>query len=129
MQYSSCAPATSTSLIGVARSVIFSAIGCGYRRMISKRDQHWQCDWADPRHRLATGRQEYRAYSAANAVANYRGNAWCPSMSPFGTFETCPPILGMSVHRGRPEVAVVRPNRREWPWLCENSKIETRRRM
>jgi hypothetical protein len=25
-----------------------------------------------------------------------------------GTFETCPPILRMSVHRGRPEVAVVR---------------------
>ena len=25
----------------------------------------------------------------------------------FGTFETCPPILRMSVHRGRPEVAVV----------------------
>jgi MFS family permease len=25
----------------------------------------------------------------------------------------CPPILRMSVHRGRPEVAVVRPNRRE----------------
>jgi len=36
-------------------------------------------------------------------------------MSPIGTFETCPPILRMSVHRGRPEVAVVRPNRREWP--------------
>ena len=30
-----------------------------------------------------------------------------------GTFETCPPTLRMSVHRGRPEVAVVRPNRRE----------------
>src|SRR5438874_11982594 len=30
-----------------------------------------------------------------------------------GTFETCPPILRMSVHRGRPEVAVVRSNRRE----------------
>src|SRR5258708_2663251 len=26
-----------------------------------------------------------------------------------GTFETCPPILRMSVHQGRPEVAVVRP--------------------
>ena len=34
-------------------------------------------------------------------------------MSPIGTFETCPPILRMSVHRGRPEVAAVRPNRRE----------------
>src|SRR6266487_2355522 len=34
-------------------------------------------------------------------------------MSPIGTFETCLPILRMSVHRGRPEVAVVRPNRRE----------------
>jgi hypothetical protein len=33
--------------------------------------------------------------------------------SGIGTFETCPPILSMSVHRGRPEVAVVRPNRRE----------------
>src|SRR5438034_6539762 len=32
-----------------------------------------------------------------------------------GTFETCPPIVRMSVHRGRPEVAVVRPNRRERP--------------
>jgi hypothetical protein len=31
-----------------------------------------------------------------------------------GTFETCPPILRMSVHRARPDVAVVRPNRREW---------------
>src|SRR5207248_7201478 len=30
-----------------------------------------------------------------------------------GTFETCPPILRMSVHRGRPEVAMVRSNRRE----------------
>ena len=30
-----------------------------------------------------------------------------------GTFETCPPILRMSVHRGRPEVAVIRSNRRE----------------
>ena len=30
-----------------------------------------------------------------------------------GTFETCPPILRMSVHRGRPEVAAVRSNRRE----------------
>ena len=25
-------------------------------------------------------------------------------MSPFGTFETCRPILPMSVHGGRPEV-------------------------
>ena len=30
-----------------------------------------------------------------------------------GTFETCPPILRMSVHRDRPEVAVIRSNRRE----------------
>jgi hypothetical protein len=30
-----------------------------------------------------------------------------------GTFGTCPPILRMSVHQGRPEVAVVRPNRRK----------------
>jgi hypothetical protein len=30
-----------------------------------------------------------------------------------GTFETCPLVLKMSVHRGRPEVAVVRLNRRE----------------
>jgi hypothetical protein len=30
-----------------------------------------------------------------------------------GTFETCPPIPRMSVHRGRPEVALVWPNRRE----------------
>ena len=30
-----------------------------------------------------------------------------------GTFETCPPILRMSVHRRRPEVAVIRSNRRE----------------
>jgi hypothetical protein len=29
-------------------------------------------------------------------------------MSTHGTFETCPPILRMSVHRGRPEVAVIR---------------------
>jgi len=33
--------------------------------------------------------------------------------SGFGTFETCPPILRMSVHRRRPEVAVDRSNRRE----------------
>ena len=32
-----------------------------------------------------------------------------------GTFETCPPIVRMSVHPGRPEVAAVRPNRREGP--------------
>src|SRR4029453_12391417 len=30
-----------------------------------------------------------------------------------GTFRTCPPNLQMSVHRGRPEVAVVVSNRRE----------------
>jgi hypothetical protein len=30
-------------------------------------------------------------------------------------FETCPPILRMSVHRGRPEVAVVRPQLRHRP--------------
>jgi len=29
------------------------------------------------------------------------------------TFETCPPILRMSVYRSRLEVAVVRPSRRE----------------
>ena len=28
-------------------------------------------------------------------------------MSPVGTFETCPPILRMSVHRSRPDVAVI----------------------
>jgi hypothetical protein len=33
-------------------------------------------------------------------------------LSVAGTFETCLPILRMSVHRGRQEVAVVRPNRR-----------------
>jgi hypothetical protein len=33
--------------------------------------------------------------------------------SAVGTFETCPSILRMSVHRRRPEVAVVRPNRRD----------------
>jgi hypothetical protein len=33
--------------------------------------------------------------------------------SAFGTFETCPPILRMSVHRARPEVAVIRSNRHE----------------
>jgi hypothetical protein len=31
--------------------------------------------------------------------------------SAVGTFETCPPILRMSVHRGGPEVAVVRSKR------------------
>jgi hypothetical protein len=36
-----------------------------------------------------------------------------PKSDANGTFETCPPILRMSVHRGTPEVAVVRPNRRE----------------
>jgi hypothetical protein len=51
-------------------------------------------------------------------------------MSPVGTFETCPPILRMSVHRGRPEVAVVRPNRRDGPQAeivrpqhCSNRKL------
>jgi len=34
-------------------------------------------------------------------------------MAAIGTFETRPPILRMSVHRGRPEVAVIRPYRRE----------------
>ena len=34
-------------------------------------------------------------------------------MSPAGTFETCPPILKMSVRRGRPEAAVARSNRRD----------------
>jgi hypothetical protein len=33
--------------------------------------------------------------------------------SAVGTFETCPPILRMSVRRGRPEVAVIRSNRRD----------------
>jgi hypothetical protein len=36
-----------------------------------------------------------------------------PEPSTHGTFETCQPILRMSVHRGRPEVAVIRSNRRE----------------
>ena len=36
-------------------------------------------------------------------------------MSLGDTFQTCPPILRMPVHRGRSEVAVVRPNRRERP--------------
>jgi hypothetical protein len=36
-----------------------------------------------------------------------------PEPSTHGTFETYPPILRMSVHRGRPEVTVVRSNRRE----------------
>jgi hypothetical protein len=31
-----------------------------------------------------------------------------PEPSTHGTFETCQPILGRSVHRGRPEVTVVR---------------------
>jgi hypothetical protein len=45
-----------------------------------------------------------------------RSAAFCQGRvkSASGTFETCPPILRMSVHRGRPEVAVVRSNRREW---------------
>jgi hypothetical protein len=34
-------------------------------------------------------------------------------MSASGTFETCPAILRMSVHRRRPEVAVDRSDRRE----------------
>ena len=34
-------------------------------------------------------------------------------MSELGTFETCLPMLRTSVHRGRPEVAVVRSNRRD----------------
>ena len=36
-----------------------------------------------------------------------------PEPSTHGTFETCPPILRMSAHRRRPEVAVVRPTRRD----------------
>ena len=35
------------------------------------------------------------------------------AMTAVGTFETCPLILRMSVHRGGPEVAMVRSNRRE----------------
>jgi hypothetical protein len=45
--------------------------------------------------------------------ASERASQSRQSMSPVGTFETCPPILSMSVHRSRPETAVVRPNRRE----------------
>src|SRR5207245_2626762 len=47
-------------------------------------------------------------------------NAPYLTSSATGTFETCPPILRMSVHRGRPEVAAVRQNRRDDPlptWL------------
>jgi hypothetical protein len=36
-----------------------------------------------------------------------------PEPSTHGTFETCPPILRMSVHRGRPECAG-RPARSRW---------------
>jgi hypothetical protein len=32
------------------------------------------------------------------------------AMSPIGTFETCRPMLPMSVHRGRPEVTGARSN-------------------
>jgi flavin reductase (DIM6/NTAB) family NADH-FMN oxidoreductase RutF len=39
------------------------------------------------------------------------GSSYAP-ISAFGTLETCPPVLRMSVHRGRPEVAVVRQTRR-----------------
>jgi hypothetical protein len=35
------------------------------------------------------------------------------AMPLLGTFETCPPILRMSVHRGRPECAG-RPARSRW---------------
>jgi hypothetical protein len=47
-------------------------------------------------------------------------------MSLGDTFQTCPPILRMPVHRGRPEVAVVRTNRRERPWLFSNSGREVK---
>src|SRR5215207_5887917 len=35
-----------------------------------------------------------------------------PEPSTHGTFKTCPRILSMSVHRGRPAVAVARSSRR-----------------
>jgi len=56
---------------------------------------------------LASG---YRTRGWATRAAGYRAAISC-----VGTFETCPPILRMSVHRRRPEVAVVRSNRREGP--------------
>jgi hypothetical protein len=32
-----------------------------------------------------------------------------------GTFETYPPVLSVSVNWGRPQVAVIQPNRRKCP--------------
>ena len=42
-----------------------------------------------------------------------------------GTFETCLSlsVLRMSVHQGRPEVAVVRSNRRDWTQLESDHKF------
>ncbi len=72
---------------------------------------------------LRTEMHEIKAGSIALLYCSARTSFCAPSglarggrrssMSVSGTFETCPPILRMSVHRGRPEVAVVRPNRRE----------------
>ena len=44
-----------------------------------------------------------------------RAAGWSAATLCCGTFETCPPILRMSVYRvpGRPEVAGVRSNRRD----------------
>ena len=54
---------------------------------------------------LAAGRQDRLVYYAFDLLWRNVGQA--------SVAEHCPPILRMSVHRGRPEVAVVRFNRRE----------------
>jgi hypothetical protein len=51
-------------------------------------------------------------FGAASATAA-GASAVQATLPLIGPFETCPPILRMSVHRGRPEVAVIRSNRRE----------------
>jgi hypothetical protein len=45
--------------------------------------------------------------------------------SGFGTFETCSPILRTSVHRGRPEVAVVRSNDANGPFADISKSKQT----
>jgi hypothetical protein len=51
--------------------------------------------------------------SHAGTIGNRKAGLAAAAMSPDGTFETCQPILRTSVHRDRPEVAVVRLNRRK----------------
>ena len=51
-------------------------------------------------------------WQLSNHATSGHRNTEVPLRSAIGTFETDAPILRMSVRRGTPEVAVVRPKRR-----------------